>query len=118
MLLCCEGKCMFSLQRFMPHNYSMNLNLAFIPTLDLFALKSLVVKKKSFVFLIYCIKNASMIKKIPQNLFLLYIKVAGCVTTPVLKQCGAEHSLAQPPPVSQFQIAASLGLGKETHGYI
>lgn len=30
----------------------------------------------------------------------------------------AEHSLARPPPVSQFQIAASLGLGKETHGYI
>lgn len=34
------------------------------------------------------------------------------------KWCGAEGSLAQPPPVSQFQIAASLGLGKETHGYI
>lgn len=51
MLLCCEGKCMFSMQRFMPHNYSMNLNLAFIPTLDLFALKSLVVKKKKFRFL-------------------------------------------------------------------
>lgn len=48
-----------------------------------------------------------------------------CVMTPVLKhhehtdrQCGAESSLAQHPPVSQFQIAASLGLGKETHGYI
>lgn len=30
MLLCCEGKCVFSLQRFMPHNYSLNFNLAII----------------------------------------------------------------------------------------
>lgn len=50
-----------------------------------------------------------------------------CVTPPVFKQqnaqrnsrwCGAEGGLAQSHPVSQFQIAASLGLGKETHAYI
>lgn len=38
--------------------------------------------------------------------------------TPTDRQYWAKGSLAHRPPVSQFQIAASLGLGKETHGYI
>lgn len=89
------------------------INILFAQTLDL--------KKKSFLILLIELikKNFESQKnhtiKKPTLLCITSVSKPRMNTS---RQRGAERSLAQSPPVSQFQIAASLAPGKETHGYI
>lgn len=103
------------------HIISHYINVLFTQTLDL-------KKKKSFlILLIELIKKKKKLgkskksyqkKNKQKNPTLLCITPVSKPRMNTSRQRGAERSLAQPPPVSQFQIAASLAPGKETHGYI